>query len=52
MAEAAPDATAPPPPMTPTSANCDPPVKTSNDIAQVCATENPAATPSAPSERP
>ena len=36
----------PPAPSTPTTANCVAPVKTSSDIAQVCATLSPAATAS------
>ena len=35
----------PPPPSTPTRANCEPPVNTSTDSAQVCTTDRPAACP-------
>ena len=43
-------ATPPPAPSTPTTANCEAPVKTSSDIAQVFATDSPAATASTPYE--
>ncbi len=38
----------PPAPTTLTTANCEAPVKTSSDMAQVCATLSPAATASTP----
>ncbi len=42
-------AAAPPPaPSTPTTANCEAPVKTSTDIAHVFATESPDATARTP----
>src|SRR3954471_10817754 len=52
IAEAAPASGAPPPPRTPTSANCDAPVKTSSDITQHCSTDRPALLPAAPNVTP
>jgi hypothetical protein len=42
----------PPAAITPTVANCDAPVNTSSDIAQVWAGLRPAATDSTPKEMP
>ena len=42
----------PPAPMTPTKANCDPPVNISRLSAQACHTLSPAATASAPNDTP
>src|SRR5437868_13052615 len=49
-AAAAPAHTLPPPPITPTSANCEAPVNTSTDSAHVWSTDNPAALEIAPNE--
>jgi hypothetical protein len=51
-AVAAPDKAAPPEAITPTNANWEAPVNTSNDRAQVCQTSRPAATETAPNEIP
>jgi hypothetical protein len=45
-------ATPPPAATTPMNANCDPPVKTSSDMAHVCATVRPAPTASTPNDTP
>ena len=42
----------PPAPITPTKANCEPPVNMSSERAQVCQTDRPAATPRAPKDTP
>ena len=42
----------PPAPITLTAENCDAPVKTNNDNAQVCKTLEPAATEPTPKEKP
>ena len=42
----------PPAPMTPTKANCEPPVNISRLSTLVCSTLSPAATDSAPSDTP
>ena len=49
---AIPAGTEPPAPSTPTSANCEAPVNASSDSAQVCRTESPAVTLTAPNPRP
>ena len=52
MAVSAPEIGAPPAAITPTSANWLAPVKTSSDSAQVCATDRPDATETAPKPTP
>ena len=42
----------PPDPITLTAANCEPPVKTSSDIAHACASDRPAPTARTPNEMP
>ena len=43
---------APPAPMMPTKANCEPPLKSSTDSAQVCSRLSPDATDRAPKLMP
>ena len=42
----------PPPAITPTTANCVPPVNASSDSRQVCSVDSPAATEAAPNATP
>ena len=51
-AVSAPEIGDPPDATTPTSANCEAPVNTSRDSAQVWRTDSPAATEMAPKEMP
>jgi hypothetical protein len=51
-AVAAPVIGAPPPPTTPTNANCEPPLNNTNDSTHVCRIVNPDAVEIAPNERP
>ena len=48
----APESGAPPAATTPTIANWDAPVNITNDRTQVCSTDRPAATETAPNETP
>ena len=47
-----PESGVPPAASTPTKANCEAPVNITSESAQVCATERPAATETAPKDTP